>query len=65
MDVNHGNVMESNIFCSGTHLVCVCHSATVIFFFQNLTNGTLLGPTGLHQPSIAKRYLVFIITRSP
>ena len=69
MDVNHhGNVMAFNIFCSGAHMIRIqlecCHSATVVFFFQN-TNGTLLGPTGLHQPSIAIRYLVFIITRSP
>ena len=67
MDVNHhGNVMAFNIFCSGAHhdmhTTLCCHSATVVSFFQNLTNGTLLGPTGLHQPSIAIRYLVFIIT---
>ena len=29
------------------------------------SKGTLQGPTGLHQPSIGIRYLVFIITKSP
>ena len=42
-----------------------CHSATFVSLFQNLTKGTLQGPTGLHQPSIGIRYLVFIITKSP